>query len=731
MTIDRFTVTEPALTGGRGTPAQPFVDRLNQLVDGIENGSGATGYVAYADYAPASDLSSATSALVAAATAAKAENKSLVLGKRRIYLPTVANLTSAAGLHVIGEGPEDTVFYHDSTAYMMSVTGGTYDSTHSLLTVNAAAGATTLTVASTARLAVGQYANLQSTEIWEATSGKNARYGELVRIKSIDSGTVVTLYQPIDYAYTTANAGKLNYCPLGRSIVFKGLGFENTAPLTAVGGVAGAMSIAYADGIVLEDITGVSLDGPLITLNGCADASLSRINGREMADDEANDRYGYVINLGAAVRGTVVTQGHAINCRHYVTTNAGSTSTVGGVAAHNTIIGCTATGFQNVCFDTHEEGDDTTFIGCKAVATHDIGFHARAPRTRFLDCAVDGALGTAFYVRATATQSVLRNVQATNLLGALSARSNATNGARILAAETTLEGFDFSNLGDSGVVLSGNRQAIRNGRIYNMGVSGNPQGVRFNASSIDHVMENILVDGVSGGTGYYATGVTVTGLQADNLRSRRCSNHSLNLPLETEEVIGTISQWVSKSPQARTTSTVTVGAEWKPQDQGLIAWPFDMASAVNTSIITAGTLYLTAVWVPACTISNISFFVATPAASLTTAFVAIYHGTSKALLASSASAATITEFQKTNTAIDVAMATPLAVATPQLVRVGFYTNGGTPPTFGRSTNSAITNHGLASTVARQATANTGLTTALPDPHGAMALSGVGFWVGVK
>lgn len=569
--IPNGIVLADAVTGAYGAFAGPDdVDTLyvSKHDSSTRTAIAATGYVGssrsqkyinFLDYAPSSDTASVSSALLVAMQAAVAAGQDLYIPKRRYYLPTVVTLSSAAGLRLIGDGPDDTIFYHDGSAYMLDLVAGTYDTTATLLTVNAAAGDTTLTVASTARLTAGGYVNVQSDQIWNGTSGKNARYGELVRVKTVDSATQVTLYSPLEYAYTTANNGRVNAAPQGGGLKLVGLGFERTNPGT---NTSGAMVIRQARGLVAEDLRFEGLDGPALTYVGCVGGSVARIIGRDMADDEGNSRFGYLHNIADATRDLVISDGHSYNVRHHVTTNANSSSTVGGAPAHNTIDNCSGTAGTNAIFSTHEEGDHTRFIGCRAYATLDMGFEMRATHSQINSCSVENAKGTGVYIQSTATQSHITDLSVSNLLGQQSARNNPASGVALVAAECHLDGFRFDNLGNSGVIVQANRQTIRNGRMQQMGVTANATGIRFSGASIDHTIDNIFVDqtGLSGTSGMTSS-ATITGMKVGNFRTRGTSSPTgSNISgLEITSVPGTgVTEYLVETPITRkTTATST------------------------------------------------------------------------------------------------------------------------------------------------------------------------------
>lgn len=170
---------------------------------------------------------------------------------------------------------------------------------------------------------------------------------------------------------------------------------------------------------------------------------------------------------------------------------------------------------------------------------------------------------------------------------------------------------------------------------------------------------------------------------------------------------------------------------WGPRDSGLLAWAFDPAAATGSTISTLGKLQLVKVKVtPGIPISNIHIGLATIGASLSNAFMALYHPTTGAKLRATADLTTAWNSTVGNRTHAL---TSSYTPTTEYLYVGFYSyaSSGTAPTFARAANSDLVNFGLSSGAYRFCTADTGLTTALPDPFGAQTAAAVAYWVGLS
>lgn len=486
-------------------------------------------------------------ALAAAIDAAIARNAvELVLPAGDFYLPSVVTKTITNGLRIVGQGGDKTRIQTDSTAYCLDLRGGTVGSPVTV-TANVAAGDTQITVSNGATFAANQFVNLQSSKIWDLTSGKAAKTGELARIKTV-AGTVpatITFWEPLRYSYLTANSPTLSPCHLSRGIRFEGIGFYNRNPLTAAAGAAGGVVFRQFSDLLIDDVYGELLDGPLLTYIGIHGGEVRNVTARWLADDETNGRYGYVHNLADATTGLRLLGGSSFACRHHVTTNAGGGgAAIGGVPVDNQCVGAIARAYTNVAFDTHEEGDSTLFADCQAVGCMDTGFGIRAPRSSLMNCVVAGGKGTGVQIRATATRSEVLNVKVTDLTGVQSARANPTVGIDIQCQECLVDGFRIEGVGQSGIrILGANRAQIRNGRIFDFGTSaGNEFGIHFSGSSLDHEIQDVRIDGNGRANtrGLLAAAAAVTGVKVANVTTRRVSTPALNIPnVTTQTVQGT------------------------------------------------------------------------------------------------------------------------------------------------------------------------------------------------
>jgi hypothetical protein len=184
-----------------------------------------------------------------------------------------------------------------------------------------------------------------------------------------------------------------------------------------------------------------------------------------------------------------------------------------------------------------------------------------------------------------------------------------------------------------------------------------------------------------------------------------------------------------------------LASTWQAADQGLLAWNFDGAAAVNgsaTVLATGGTMYTMAIKVPfAISVTNIVMCLVTNGAVLTSGqcFGALYQGAAGFLIGRTADQATAWGAGATKVVTMALNGGPFPVATG-IVYVGVWFNGTTGPAFYRADGTtAMLNVGLADSASRWGTANTGLTNAASTPStlGTITAAGAGvaMWVALS
>lgn len=176
--------------------------------------------------------------------------------------------------------------------------------------------------------------------------------------------------------------------------------------------------------------------------------------------------------------------------------------------------------------------------------------------------------------------------------------------------------------------------------------------------------------------------------------------------------------------------------DYQPADNNLLAWAYDpILVTTGTIFAAAGTLYMIKIHSPsAISATNIFLYLQTSGATLTASqcYAGIYQngnllGTSADLSGSVSPGFASAAGLKTIPIV----AGPIAVAAGDFY-IAFYANGTTLPTLGRAGSfPTLNNVGLTAGSYRTASANTGLTTALPGTMGTQTSLNVAYWAAVS
>ena len=189
---------------------------------------------------------------------------------------------------------------------------------------------------------------------------------------------------------------------------------------------------------------------------------------------------------------------------------------------------------------------------------------------------------------------------------------------------------------------------------------------------------------------------------------------------------------------AAATNTATLGLAAQPTGNSFLGWAFDPLLMSGTAkILVSGTLTVAKIAVPeAATVKNVHCFIAKAGATLTAgqSRLGLFNEQRK-LVGETAAAATITAYELVEKEAKVALET--AVTLPAgAAYVGVYCVGTTPPELGLAGSatkkeSDMANANVETTKSRFATANTGLTTAMPSEIGTMTAAPFPFWAAVS
>lgn len=237
------------------------------------------------------------------------------------------------------------------------------------LSVNAASGDDSLTFTDAAAIAgivAGDWIVVKSAQNWNVAG--TIKQAEIVRVLS-KASNVLTLYEQLDYAHTTANTAVI-----AKITFVEGWHFDNVK-LIGDEGTAGVNGInaQYLKDAVFEDVGGTGFRGRMLQLRTCYNVEVRNPLARE-GDPLINGGLNYCVAIVEGCHHIRVNGAHAQNVRHIVT--------VGGTTwpnRHIQVRAVSGAGLTDAAVDAHPacdhlivDGVQATYKGtaaCEAVIT--------------------------------------------------------------------------------------------------------------------------------------------------------------------------------------------------------------------------------------------------------------------------------------------------------------------------------------------------------------------------
>ena len=232
-------------------------------------------------------------------------------------------------------------------------------------------------ISSTTGLAAGNYLLLASQDYY--WSGYPTRYkGEIVRIKSVDSSTQVTIYGVTRDKYTTSPT--VSPITMVANVGISDLSIVNGEPGTTH--ATGMLRFSYCRNVRVVNVEMVGSDFAGVRLTSCNNVLVSQCILRDFTDVSANSQLGYGVLAELATDQVVMDGCYIARVRHAFTTGG-----LGGFAGgpHNIVVSNNvATECSETAFDTHQIGGGITFVGNSAMGCSNAGYTSRSTDTRFL-----------------------------------------------------------------------------------------------------------------------------------------------------------------------------------------------------------------------------------------------------------------------------------------------------------------------------------------------------------
>jgi hypothetical protein len=299
-----------------------------------------------------------TTAVKNAITAGVALGRPVRLGSGTIKVTNNLLASNYSNVEVEGDGPGlTTLLAAQADVVSLFSATGTLDAVASGLALTATAGpsynaAPVLHFASTASLSADQWlmlVDMTQPVVYPYNGTTVTNTGEVVRIKSVDSGTQVTLWNELEFSYTTS-AKACRFTPI-QNYSFSGFTVRNPSP--GVGTARHIFDLHKLYKLRVKDVETEGLGGDGFRLDSVIDFEIDRPVFRK------HSTTWYGIDIGyASCHGRIISP-MIDGGRHCITAGSDTTAVE---AAHVSVLGGIATGTIGAGFDVHPGARHFKFI---------------------------------------------------------------------------------------------------------------------------------------------------------------------------------------------------------------------------------------------------------------------------------------------------------------------------------------------------------------------------------
>ena len=215
------------------------------------------------------------------------------------------------------------------------------------LTANTLTGSNAITVASTTGFAADDYAWLASATVFDSLT--STTLGQIVKIKSVDSASALTIYDDVLYDFTTAASASLAKLTPKKNITLRNVSFigANTGSQTAV-------DFEKCLDVLIDDCSFDYVDRNSIVLDRCINATVTNTSMRYARAVGLS----YGINIGNGCYSVKVSNCYGEDQRHMVTVGDNE-----GVNLFISVTNCHAASQRDAGLDCHPAGDFILFDG--------------------------------------------------------------------------------------------------------------------------------------------------------------------------------------------------------------------------------------------------------------------------------------------------------------------------------------------------------------------------------
>jgi nitrous oxidase accessory protein NosD len=369
------------------------------------------------------------------------------------------------------------------SSHVLNISGGTTGS-QTNLTANALVSSPTLTVASAASLAAGDYVLIRSTKAWSTAGSAQGKQGEIRRIISIATNTL-RFDKWIQDTYNTVDTSNVIKVNMLRNITLEGFTIKAGAGYT---GTNVFVFCGYIDNLTIRDVETLdyrqAFEGSIL-IRSCHNVDANCVV-HQSPSMTFNNQYGICIG-NACEHVKVNVQGKG-KFRHTQTVD--STSAAGWEGqVRSLVVSGTSEATDEAHFDSHAAGEDILFIGCSVNSqrTDTSNFDAKAiqirtKKTSVVGCDFSNCIGECLSIEEDASGCIISG--------------NRISDTRETDTASTGYGLDIRT-GVNNVTITGNT------------FSGNKrQAIRLLTTSSGHVITGNQIINNTGSPGIDATDVT-------------------------------------------------------------------------------------------------------------------------------------------------------------------------------------------------------------------------------
>lgn len=331
-------------------------------------------------------------------------------GGGEVFIPAGTYMIGSAielrdGVTIRGAGRMATTIKVTHSGYGIAALGS--QGSGYALTADAAIGATSIPAgANAANFGPGDLYMLRSEADALLTGHKR---GELGTVLSVSGSNVIPAGRLLD-TYATLSTAQINRCVPRRHVTVRDLGMYSTIWLANP--LQGTNPMIFFDFTVDALVDNVWLrqnNGMGVNVRNSMQVRVANSLMEDLRDDTANGSFGYGINASFATRDLTVTNCEFRRCRHGFTTgtsSAGQTPNY-GVQRGLTLSGCAASECSGAAFDSHEDSEGLTYVGCTVTGTALAGFQVRGHATVISGCVVRVASGNGIFLDGTSSETVI------------------------------------------------------------------------------------------------------------------------------------------------------------------------------------------------------------------------------------------------------------------------------------------------------------------------------------